>query len=155
SVYNLQFAVRLETKLNLRALEESLAEIVRRHESLRTTFGTVDGQPVQIIAEGSEVRLSVIDLSERSSAEQESEVRRLAEAESERPFDLANGALLRLKLLKLAESESVLLITMHHIVTDGWSMGVFLSELTALYQSFSRNEPSPLTELSVQYADYA
>src|SRR5215831_15969168 len=102
SVYNLQFAVRLETKLNLRALEESLTEIVRRHESLRTTFGTVDGQPVQIIAEKSEVRLSVIDLSERSSEEQEAEVRRLAEAESERPFDFANGALLRLTLLKLA-----------------------------------------------------
>ena len=155
SVYNMLFAVRIETRLNLVALEESLAEIVRRHESLRTTFAAVDGQPMQIIAKAHQVKLLVIDLSELSQSERDAETRRRAEVESEQPFDLANGPLLRVTLLKVAESESVLLIATHHIVNDGWSIGVFLSELAALYEAFSAGEQSPLPDLPIQYADYA
>lgn len=155
SVYNMLFAVRIETHLNLPALEQSLAEIVSRHESLRTTFAAVDGQPMQVIAKVRKVKLVVINLSDLPESDRESEARRMAEVEGEQPFDLAAGPLLRTTLLTLAESKSVLLITTHHIVNDGWSMGVFLRELAVLYEAFSAGERSPLAELPVQYADYA
>ena len=155
SVYHLLYAVRFETALDLSALEQALDEIVRRHESLRTSFITVDGQPMQAIARHQSVALPLVDLRALGRQEAEDEVKRWAAQEGERPFDLAAGPLLRAHLLHLSDLEKVLVIAMHHIVSDGWSMGVFLHELAILYEAFSEDKPSPLPELPVQYADYA
>ncbi|MCA1603334.1 MAG: condensation domain-containing protein, partial [Acidobacteria bacterium] len=126
-----------------------------RHESLRTSFTVVDGSPVQVIAPTLSVELPVIDLSGLPEAEREAEARRLTTAEAQRPFDLARGPVFRVSLLRLNDEQHVLLITMHHIVSDGWSIGVFMRELTALYEAFSQGQPSLLGELPIQYADYA
>ena len=131
-----------------------LAEVAR-HEVLRTTFAEADGAPVQVIAPPRAVELPVVDLAALADAEREAEALRLAREEAQRPFDLARGPLLRATLLRLAEDEHVLLLIMHHIVSDGWSMGVLFRELAALYEAFRAGEPSPLPELPVQYADYA
>ncbi len=155
SVYNFPVAVRLKGSLNLAALEQSLNEIVRRHEALRTTFSTVDGQPIQVIAPRLTIGLPVIDLRELSEAERENEVQRLVVEEARRPFDLAKGPLLRASVLQLAEDEQVGLLTMHHIVSDGWSAGILVREMAALYQAYCSESPSPLLELPIQYADFA
>ena len=155
SVYNFPVAVRLKGSLNLPALEQSLNEIVRRHESLRTTFSTVDGQPAQIIASRLTVELPIVDLRELSGVERETEVQRLVVEEARRPFDLARGPLLRASVLQLADDEQVGLLTMHHIVSDGWSAGILIRELAALYQAYCSESPSPLPELPIQYADFA
>ena len=155
SVYNMLYVVRFETRLDLGALERSLNEIVHRHESLRTTFSTTDGQPVQVIAKEMSVELPVIDLSGMLNSEREREIRRWSEHEAEQPFDLDAGPLLRVRLLRLAAEENMLLIALHHIASDGWSMGVFLSELTILYESFLADRVPTLPELPIQYADYA
>lgn len=153
-VYNMPSALRLKGKLNLRALEKALTEIVRRHEALRTTFPEVDGEPVQVFASPAPISLPVTDLSALHPAEREHEARRFAEAEAELPFDLAKGPLVRASVLRLGEEDHVLLLTMHHIVSDGWSMGVLLRELTTLYEAFVADLESPLPELPVQYADF-
>jgi amino acid adenylation domain-containing protein len=153
--YNIPAALRLKTRLNVAALRRSLNEIVRRHEALRTCFSVVDGQPVQVIAPVLELELAVADLGGIAEGERESEALRLAGAEAQRPFDLATGPLLRASLLQLADADYVLLLVMHHIVTDGWSMGVFFRELTDLYGAFVMGRPSPLPPLPIQYADYA
>ena len=153
--YNMPAAVRVSGPLDVAALRASLNEIVSRHEALRTTFATVDGRPVQRIAEKLPVPLEVVDLSAAAEAEREAEIRSRAIAEAQRPFDLSTGPLLRVCLLRASDTEHVFLLTMHHIVSDGWSMGVFIRELAALYQAFSAGQPSPLEELAVQYADYA
>ncbi|MCA1991121.1 MAG: amino acid adenylation domain-containing protein, partial [Coleofasciculus sp. S288] len=155
SVYNLSFPVRLTGALNVTVLEQSLQEIVRRHEALRTTFITVEGEPVQAIAPTVTLALPVVDLRELSEVEREAEVFKLANEEAQRPFDLAQGSLLRTTLLHLSQTEYVFLLTMHHIVSDGWSLGVFVRELAALYEALSQGNPSPLPELSLQYADFA
>src|SRR6267142_565339 len=155
SVYNMLYAVRFESRLNQQALEQSLKEIVRRHESLRTSFATVDGQPMQVIAKESGFALPVADLSGLAPAVREAEARRLAELEGGQPFDLARGPLFRASLLRLGDEDNVLLISVQHIISDGWSMGVLLEELAALYAAFSEGRSSPLTELPLQYADYA
>src|SRR2546425_3855128 len=155
SVYNMLYMVRFETRLNADALEKSLSEIVRRHESLRTTFSTTDGQPMQVVAKEMSVELPVIDLSGLANSEREREARRCSEREAGQSFDLAAGPLLRTRLLQLAAAENVLLIALHHIVSDGWSMGVFLRELATLYKTFCANRTPTLPELPVQYADYA
>ncbi|HLM25144.1 MAG TPA: condensation domain-containing protein, partial [Pyrinomonadaceae bacterium] len=154
-VYNMPTALRLEGQLNVRALEQALTEIVRRHEALRTTFLEVDGQPVPVFAPPAAISLSPVDLSDLGPAEREQEARRLAEAEAQLPFDLSNGPLLRVSVLRLADEEHVVLLTMHHIVSDGWSMGVLLRELTTLYEAFVDGRDSPLSELPIQYADFA
>jgi len=154
STYNISRAVRLRNSLNVEAFEQSLTEIVRRHESLRTTFPAVDGRPVQIIAPPSAVSIPVIDLSQLSDSECKAEVRRLTREERQRPIDLARGPLWRVMLLRLGVEEHVRLLTMHHIITDGWSMGVFQRELSVLYRAFSRGKASSLSELPIQYADY-
>jgi len=153
--YNMPAAVRVTGPLDVAALRASLNEIVSRHEALRTTFATVDGRPVQRIAESLLVPFEVVDLNAVPEAEREEEIRSRAVAEAQRPFDLSAGSLLRVCLLRASATEHVFLLTMHHIVSDGWSMGVFIRELAALYQAFSAGQPSPLEELSVQYADYA
>jgi amino acid adenylation domain-containing protein len=137
------------------ALEQSLNEIVRRHESLRTTFSTVEAQPVQIIVPPLAMTLPIVDLREIPEAKRAVEARRLALEEARQPFDLAQGPLLRATLLRLYEEEYVLLLTMHHIVSDGWSMGVLYRELAVLYDAFYTEKPSPLPELPIQYADFA
>jgi amino acid adenylation domain-containing protein len=154
-VYNIYYAYRLLGRLNMTALEESLNEIVRRHEVLRTTFVAQEGRPYQVIAPRLRVALPVVELGGLPEAEREAEVDRLAREEAGRPFDLAGGPLIRTTLLRLGEREHVLLLAVHHIVFDGWSVGIFWRELGALYEAYSRGEPLPLAELAIQYADYA
>jgi amino acid adenylation domain-containing protein len=155
SVYNFPVAVRLKGSLNLAALEQSLNEIVRRHEALRTTFSMVDGQPSQVIASRLNITLPIVDLTELPEVERENEVQRLVVEEARRPFDLAQGPLLRARVLQLAEDEQVGLLTMHHIVSDGWSAGILIREMAALYQAYCSESPAPLPELPIQYADFA
>ena len=155
AAYNIPGGLYLSGPLDVGALERSLGEIVRRHEVLRTSFPTVEGVAVQRIAPVLEVGLPVVELQGLDEGEREAEVRRLAAEEAQRPFDLARGPLLRVCLLKLGEEDHGLLVTLHHIVTDGWSMGVFIHELSALYQAFSTGQPSPLAGLPIQYADFA
>lgn len=153
--YNMPGAIRLTGKLNVAALEASINEIVRRHESLRTTFAAVDGKPVQIIAPALSLSLPVAELSGDSETEREEQVRKMAAEDALRPFDLAQGPLFRVRLLRLAAEEHVALFSMHHIISDEWSLGALARELATLYDAFSRNRPSPLPELPIQYADFA
>ncbi len=155
SVYNESVAMRLTGMLRAGALEQSLGEIVRRHEILRTSFRSVDGRPVQLVSATPTTALPTIDLRELAGVVQTDVVRRLAAAHDQRPFDLTRGPLLRVTLLRLADELHVLLLTLHHIVSDKWSMGIFAGELAALYGAFSKGLASPLPELRIQYADFA
>ena len=137
------------------ALEFSLSEIVRRHEALRTTFLSNQGHPIQVIAPPHPVSITVTDLQLLPSAAREREAKQLTDEEALLPFDLEKSPLFRTKLLKLSESEHLLLFTLHHIVSDGWSLGVLLRELAALYNAFVSGQPSPLPELPIQYGDFA
>jgi amino acid adenylation domain-containing protein len=153
--YNIPSALRIEGELDQKALEASLNEIIRRHEALRTTFQEIDQKPVQVIALQLTLSIQIVDLSTLAVEEREPETARLAHEEAYRPFDLTRGPLLRMKLLKLSEREHVFLFTMHHIVSDAWSMGVLVQELAALYPAFRAGKPSPLPALRLQYADFA
>ncbi len=153
--YNIPAAVRLQGPLNLAALERGLNAIVNRHEALRTTFREVDGCAVQVIAPTLTIKLPVVDLRDRSASAQEAEVRRLVNAEAERPFDLSRGPLLRGTVLRLSDTEHVGLLTMHHIVSDGWSTGILVRELATLYSAFCAGGSPLLPELPIQYADFA
>ncbi|MBF2007869.1 MAG: TauD/TfdA family dioxygenase [Chlorogloeopsis fritschii C42_A2020_084] len=155
STYNELFALRLIGLLNVVALEQSLNEIVRRHEALRTSFYTDNGQPFQAIASTLKIKLPILDLSNLSAIEQETEVDRLINEEYQNSFDLSQAPLLRCTLLHIHEQEHIVLFSIHHIVSDGWSMGVFVQELAALYAAFSVGKSSPLPELPIQYADFA
>jgi amino acid adenylation domain-containing protein len=155
SFYNIPAAVRLQGRLDITALEHGFREVVRRHESLRTRFGVVDGVPVQLIDEAPAFTLTVLDLSTIDESERETEARRVASDESRSPFDLSVGPLLRATVLRLSEQEHVLLCTMHHIISDGWSMGVLIRELTTLYKAYATGQQSPLPELEIQYPDFA
>jgi amino acid adenylation domain-containing protein len=154
-IYNIPLAYRVTGQLNVGALEQSLGKIVRRHEALRTTFAAVDGQPIQAIAPEIDLSLPIVDLREIAETERDAEVQRLATQEAQQPFDLMTGPLLRFQLLRLDEAEHVLLLTMHHIVSDGWSLGVLMRELAVLYEAFSTGKPASLPELPIQYADFA
>lgn len=153
--YNLHVAYALSGPLHLSALEQGLNEIVRRHDALRTTFVNIGGEPMQVIAPALRLEMPVVDLQALSQDERQAEARRLATDETTRPFDLAKGPLARMKLLRLAHQEHVLLVTMHHIISDGWSLQVFARELSALYNAFAGGELSPLPPLPSQYADFA
>jgi amino acid adenylation domain-containing protein len=155
SVYNLATALRLSGRLDVGALRRSCDEIVRRHEALRTTFGDERGEPFQRIHDPAPVALATTDLSALPDAARELEALRRCGEEATRPFDLAGGPVLRALLLRLAEDDHVFMVSMHHIAADGWSMGILVGELGALYTAFSRGLPSPLPEPSLQYADYA
>ncbi len=148
STYNLTTAVRLTGLLNFAAFERSINEILRRHEALRTTFAIVDRQPVQVVASPKAFALPVRSLQHFPENEREAEARRLVKDEQSKPFDLVKGPLFRPTLLQLGEAEHVLILSMHHIVSDGWSMGILSSELTGLYAAFSAGHPSPLSEFS-------
>jgi len=153
-IYNTYKVVHLTGLLDINALRQSLNEIVRRHEALRTTFVAVDGQPVQVIAPSLTLALRVEDLQARPD-ERQTEARRLAREEVQQPFDLTQGLPLRVKLIKLAQREQVLVLTMHQIISDHWSIGVFIQELASLYTAFSTGKHSLLAELPIQYADFA
>lgn len=153
--HNILTAIRFSGELERSALERSIDEIVRRHESLRATFHTVDGQPVQVIAPSWPNLLQSISLESFPESEREAEVLRLANSEVLVPFDLQKGPMLRATLMRLGEREHVLLFTMHHIISDGWSRGVLIREFSSLYDAYLQGKPSPLAELPIQYADYA
>src|SRR5262249_14945539 len=155
ATYNISSALRLGGVLDAAALERALSEVVRRHEALRTVFPTVDGLPVQRIAPAEKVAVPVKDLRGLGEDLRQREVERLATAEGQRPFDLSAGPLLRAQLLRVSEEEHVVLVTMHHIISDGWSMGLLVREVAALYEAYSDGQESPLRELPIQYADYA
>jgi amino acid adenylation domain-containing protein len=154
-VYNVAHIVRMAGSLNVSSLEKSLNEIVSRHDTLRTSFQTVNDQPVQVITPALTLPLSFKDLTSLPELERESEARRLATEEVKRPFQLSTGPLLRAALFKLNDDDHVLVLNTHHIISDRWSLGVLSEELAALYEAFRENQPSPLPDLSIQYADYA
>ncbi|MGH7794618.1 MAG: amino acid adenylation domain-containing protein [Candidatus Binatia bacterium] len=161
SAYHMSSTVRLIGPLNTAALEQSLAEIVRRHETLRTTFTTVEDRPVQVIAPSSDAagvdlfRLIVVDLRHLGESQRRVEALRLAGEEIRRPFDLTNDLMIRAGLFRLGAEEHVLFLALHHIASDGWSMGILYRELSVLYEAFSNGRASPMPELPIQYADFA
>jgi len=151
ALYNLPQVVRLSGPIDVAALERSLNELVRRHESLRTCFVENGGEPVQVILPSKTINIVVEDLSQ----DDETELERRLEEEEQQPFNLATGPLLRVRLFRLSENEHVLAATMHHIISDGWSLSLLTKELGQIYSAYAKDEPAPLTELEVQYADYA
>ncbi len=155
NAYNIPNALHASGPLNVEALERSVNEIRRRHEVLRTTFAVRDGQPIQIIGPAEDVALPLIDLSDLAQTEKEARARELIGAESNRPFNLASEPALRVSLLRLDPDEHIILFTMHHIASDGWSMNVLVREVGTLYEAFSNGKASPLPQLPIQYADFA
>jgi amino acid adenylation domain-containing protein len=153
--YNVALAVRLKGPLSLPALGRSLDEVVRRHEALRTTFATIDGRAAQQIGPEFAVPVEMVDLTSPASNRQDDEVHRYAADEARCPFNLVEGPLVRARLLRLQAEGHVLLLTMHHIVSDGWSMGVLLRELSVCYSDFTAGRPVSLPTLPIQYADFA
>lgn len=154
SAYNLPAAFRIKGPLDTDALARSLTEIVRRHESLRTVFSTESGRARQVIRAPGPVPLPLSDLMPLSAAEQEEALSLTAAAEATHHFDLSQDVMLRAALSRLRPDEHVLFVTLHHIAVDGWSIGIFFQELSALYEAFSKGRPSPLTPLTAQYADF-
>ena len=154
-LYYLRRRIKLHGHLDDRVLQRALEGLVARHESLRTTFPTLGGRPAQEIHPAGRLELPLVDLSPLEPEQREAEAQSLTEDEARRPFDLAQGPLIRARLLRLAEQEHVLLLTVHHIVSDGWSMGVLFRELGELYEALVHARPAALPELPIQYADYA
>ncbi|HEY9404145.1 MAG TPA: amino acid adenylation domain-containing protein [Pyrinomonadaceae bacterium] len=153
--YNIPAVMRLTGRLDHNALAQSLNEVVRRHESLRTSFVSHDGEPVQVIRDEWQLQMPVVDLSAFPENEREAEAQRFLSAETQRGFDLSAGPLLRAHLLRLGDREHIALLTMHHIISDGWSMSMLINEVSSLYPAFLRGAASPLSPLPIQYADYA
>ncbi len=158
-VYNVSGGVHLKGHLDLSALERSVNEIVKRHEVLRTNFVIVDAQPRQHVLPDLQLEIPVIDLSKAATVDRKEEVQRLVEKlaaeEVRQPFDLSIGPLLRMKVLKLSEAEHVLLVNTHHIVSDGWSIGVLVKEFAHFYEAFTSHKDPQLPPLPIQYADFA
>ena len=154
-LYNVFTGIRMVGVLDVEVLQRVIEAIVDRHEALRTTFSAMDGVPLQQIAPNLSLPLPLADLRQVPLSGRNSEAMRLATAEASRPFDLATGPLVRATLLRLAEEEHFLLWTMHHIVSDGWSMSVIYREIGALYDTYLKGEPSPLPELVIHYPDFA
>ena len=153
--YNIYIGARTKGALNIATLQQCFAEIVRRHEVLRATFTSVEGRPVQVVTPAVSPAFAYVDLSDLSAGEFEAQARRLALQEARRPFDLTRGPLLRVTLLGHSTHEHILLLTMHHIISDAWSMSILGDEVSRLYQSYSTGVPSTLSELKIQYSDYA
>ncbi len=153
--YNIPVALRLQGHLNQSALTQSLEEIIQRHEALRTNFITVNGQPNQVIQTVTNWAVSVIDLQHLSPKEQEIAAKKLVKEQAFKTFDLGKEALVRATLILLNNNEYWLLLCLHHVISDGWSMGVLIEELTALYNAVNQGQPSPLKPLPIQYADFA
>jgi hypothetical protein len=153
--YIISAAAGFNLPVNVAVLEQSLNAIVQRHEILRTTFPARHGKPVQRIASSMMLTLPVVDLRHIPEPYRAEQASQLAAEQARRPFDLASGPLLRTRLLRLSEDRSVTLITLHHIIFDGWCTSLLVQEIMALYAAFSTGQPSPLPELPIQYADYA
>jgi amino acid adenylation domain-containing protein/non-ribosomal peptide synthase protein (TIGR01720 family) len=157
--YNVPIAIRLTGSLQIAALKQSLSEIARRHEILRTTFTMIDGRPIQVVHEWIDShqpwQIDITDLQERPAARREAEMQRLATQATRNSFDLEQGPLFSANLWQLNQTEHLLLLTIHHLVFDGWSVGVFYNELASLYQAFTVGSASPLPELPIQYGDFA
>lgn len=155
ATYIIPTAVRLTGELNIAVFEQSLNEIIRRHEILRTNFILKDNQPVQVISAEASLTINQLDLQHLDPTKQETEVISLMTQDARTPFNLAEDLLLRVTLLKLNPAECVVLFTLHHIVSDAWSMEILIREIVTLYTAFSQQKPSPLPPLSIQYADFA
>src|ERR1700730_2406312 len=155
AAYNISRPLRMQGELKVAALHQTFNAVAARHEILRGSFDLVDGQPVQMIAPRLDVQFPVVDLASRSEDEREAEVSRLAIEDAQKPFDLTQAPLFRVCLLKLDQTDHVLLLTMHHIISDGWSMGIFVSEMAAIYQGIITGTPASLPELPIQYPDFA
>jgi amino acid adenylation domain-containing protein len=154
--YNEFVALRLSGQLNISIFKQSLEELIRRHEPLRTTFNTDSkGKPLQIIHPAAEISLPIINLEQLDLTIQQQEIEKLVTQEAQKVFNLEQDLLLRVIPIKLNSLEHIVLITTHHIVSDGWSIGIFIQELSSLYSAFAVGEPSPLAELPIQYADFA
>ncbi|MDB9402876.1 amino acid adenylation domain-containing protein, partial [Microcystis sp. CS-574] len=154
ALYNIPMVLHFRGNLNQKALEQSLLEICDRHEVLRTNFVTIDGQPTQIIQTTRET-ISVVDLQDLPIHKQEEKTQQLKQKQATQPFDLAKESLIRITLVVLSETEHFLLVCMHHIISDGWSIEVFIHELTSLYNAYTQNHPANLAPLPIQYADFA
>ncbi|HEX5603948.1 MAG TPA: amino acid adenylation domain-containing protein, partial [Pyrinomonadaceae bacterium] len=154
AAYNMPVASRLLGKVNVKAFEQALNEIVQRHEVLRTTFQMVEAQPMQVISSGARLVLPLFDLTHLAETARETEAHRLAVENLKEPFDLVNGPLMRALLVRLDVEDHLLLLAMHHIISDGWSISVLVNELAQLYNAFSVGVPSTLPDLHIQYADY-
>ncbi|HJP93088.1 MAG TPA: amino acid adenylation domain-containing protein, partial [Pyrinomonadaceae bacterium] len=155
TAYNITLAVRFEGRLVFAALEQSFNEIVRRHKSLRTSFRMIDEELMQVIEPHQQLHIRRIDLQAVPDDDRKEEIRRQIRLASERPFDFEKSESLRLKLLDLSDRESVLVLVMNHICSDGWSLGVLVKEMVALYEAFTEGRRSPLPELEIQYLDFA
>ncbi len=153
--YNIPSAIRFKGNLNLPVLRKSIEALLKRHEILRTCFGELEGQPIQIISERFSVELPLIDLSALSQDQREKQAQEIAKKEALKPFDLKNGPLFRVSLLRLAAADHIALFTMHHTVSDGWSVGVLVREISVFYDAFLKNSAAELPVLKIQYADYA
>jgi hypothetical protein len=154
-VHNIPIALQLNTRPNVDELERSINEIIRRHEALRTTIQNENGHPIQVIAKSLTVKVATIDLSDLSRPAREIEARKIQTDAAHEPFDLASGPLVRAKLVRLSDHKHLFLLTMHHIVGDGWSIGVFLRELGSLYPAFVSGSAPAQSDLSIQYGDFA
>ncbi|WP_406694053.1 amino acid adenylation domain-containing protein [Singulisphaera sp. Ch08] len=154
-LYNIPLAIQVDGPLDSIALQRALNELVRRHQSLRTTFRALEGRPTQVVESDQTLPLTHIDLSSWPLDRRQAEVAKRIDGESKRPFNLAAGPLIHADLLCLEPTQHVLLLTMHHIISDGWSLGVLIREAGALYDAYAHGRPSPLPELPIQFADYA
>ncbi|HEY0558373.1 MAG TPA: amino acid adenylation domain-containing protein, partial [Thermoanaerobaculia bacterium] len=155
AVYNIPHPLVITGNLDVQVLKGALSEVVRRHEALRTAFPSVDGEPVQVIVPAAPLSLPILDVEGLDETVRDREAARLVETESLRPFDIGTGPTFRMALVRLGRERHLLLLTMHHIVADGWSLEILTRELMALYEAFAAGRPSPLAELPVQYADFA
>ncbi len=154
-VHNIPVAIELNGRLDINIIERCLNEIVQRHEALRTTIQATDGKPVQVISKSLTVELPVIDVTNLRKSDQEIEVEQIKSAEAHQPFEIASGPLLRSKLVRLSQNRNILLLTMHHIISDGWSIGVLLRALGILYETYIAGGTPSLPDLPIQYADFA
>ena len=155
SAYNFLLAARLKGELNVEALTASLNEIIRRHEVLRTTFALIDGQPRQVIGTELKLKLREIDLRAEPEETREAAAERLVLEQVAEPFALACGPLLRVSLVRLGAADQIVVLVMHHIISDGWSLGLFMRELGLFYEGFAAGRATELEELAIQYGDYA
>lgn len=155
ATYVVSKALRLNGELDLAALQQTFDAIVARHEILRTNFLSVNGEPVQVIKPARSVALPVTDLSQYVPSDRETELQHILQAEDDRPFDLASDLMLRLRLVRLSEQKHVLIVVRHHLASDGWSLGILWQEMSVLYTAFLNQQPDPLPELPVQFADFA
>lgn len=155
NLFNLSSAYRIVGTVDPAVLESSLNEIVRRHEVLRTTFRAVNGEPFQMVAPSSWIALRLVDLSSKPASRRDAAALAVASEEAQRPFDLERGPLLRTTLARMDKEEYIFLLTIHHIISDAWSAGVFWQELTKIWDAFAEGKPPPLPDLLIQYADFA